>query len=78
VISGGFEIIIEEYNINEMEAMNLAMKMHNESNNPSELGEITMVEKLTRKSNPTGKFSFIHTKHLIDKNTFPGQYTTIE
>lgn len=82
VMSGEFEVVVNEKTLRK--AGDLAIQLHNKSNNPSVLGELTLVEKLDRQSSrPTGDHIFISTQVLIDQNTSglgenSGQYSRIE
>jgi hypothetical protein len=76
VLSGEFEIIIEESTLRK--AGDAAIQVHNRSNHPSKLGELTLVEKLNRLSQRTGDHIFISTQILLDANTQSGQYSRVE
>ena len=81
VTSGEFEVVLDETSFRKAGAF--AVRLHNCSNNPSSLGELTQVEKLDRNSQPTGKRSFISTQTLLDENTAGlgldmGQYSRIQ
>jgi hypothetical protein len=82
VMSGEFEVVVNEKTLRK--AGDLAIQLHNKSNHPSTLGELTLVEKLDRHSSqPTGDHIFISTQTLLDENTSglgenTGQYSRIE
>jgi len=81
VMSGEFEVVVNEKTLRS--AGDLAGQLHNKSNHPSKLGELTLVEKLNRQSQPTGDHIFISTQILLDENTAglggdTGQYSRIE
>lgn len=81
VTSGEFEIVLIEKTLRK--AGELAIQLHNKSNHPSNLGELTLVEKLNRQSRRTGDHLFIYTQTLLDENTEGlgndlGQYSRIE
>lgn len=67
VLSGEFQVILEESTLRR--AGDLAISLHDKSNHPSKLGELTLVEKLDRHSNPTGDHVFISTQNLLKANT---------
>jgi hypothetical protein len=67
VSSGEFEVIVEEKT--HRKAGDLAIQLHDESNHPSKLGEMTLIERLDHRSQPIGDHAFITTQHLIDDNT---------
>ena len=77
VTSGEFEIVVSEKT--PRKAGDEAIRLHDESNHPSKLGDLTLIEKLDRNSQPTGEHAFISTQHLIADNTAglgdnPNQY----
>jgi hypothetical protein len=81
VTSGEFEVIIEEKTFKK--ASNMAIQIHNQSNHPSSLGELTLVEKLNRYSRPTGDHVFLSTEILLSENTSGlgfdmGQYSRVK
>lgn len=81
VMSGEFEIILDEKTLRK--AGDLAVQLHNKSNHPSRLGELTLVERLDRHSQATGDHIFISTQILLDDNTAGlgeniGQYSRIQ
>lgn len=68
VMSGEFQIVIKEKTLRK--AADSAIKIHNESNSSTSLGELTLVEKLNSKdSTQTGDHVFLSTQSLIDDNT---------
>jgi hypothetical protein len=67
VTSGEFEVIVHEKT--HRKAGDLAIQLHDQSNHPSKLGELTLIEKLDRQSQPTGDHAFVTTQHLIQDNT---------
>lgn len=75
VSSGEFEVIVHETSLKK--AGDLAIKLHNDSNHPSSLGELTLVEKLNR-NNQMIDHSFIMTQQLIDDNITDGNYCRID
>lgn len=81
VTSGEFEVIVQEKTLRK--AGDLAIQLHDQSNHPSPLGPLTLVERLDRHSRPTGDHAFISTQHLINDNTEGmggdhGQYSFIQ
>jgi hypothetical protein len=81
VTSGEFEVIVNETTLRK--AGDFAVQLHSNSNHPSSLGELTLIEKLNRNSQPTGKHVFLSTQTLLDENTAGlgsdmGQYSRIE
>lgn len=81
VLSGDFEVVVSERTLRK--AGDLAIRLHNESNHPSKLGIVTLIERLNQHSIPTGTYAFISTQHLIDDNTAGlgekfGQYSHIK
>ena len=67
VQSGDFDVIVHEST--PRKAGDLAIQLHDKSNNPNKLGIYTLVERLTRQSKPTSDHAFILTEHLIRDNT---------
>lgn len=68
VTSGEFEVVVEEKT--HRKAGDLAIKLHDESNHPGKLGDMTLIEKLDRQGRSCGEFpNFIATQHLLDDNT---------
>lgn len=81
VSSGDFEVVVDEKTLRA--AGDFAIILHNKSNHPSNLGQLTLVEKLDSDSKATGDHIFISTKTLLDENTSglgenTGQYSRIE
>lgn len=80
VTSGEFEVIVHEFSLKK--AGDLAIKLHNDSNHPSELGELTLVEKINSSNKPVSHL-FLLTQNLINSNTNGmgdncGQYQRID
>jgi len=67
VSSGEFQVIVEGKT--HRKAGDLAIQLHDESNHPSKLGEMTLIEKLNRQGQPTTDHAFITTQALISDNT---------
>lgn len=80
VSSGEFEIILMQHSMRE--AANEAIRLHDKRASTSILGDLTLVEEVTEKNEPTGSHLFLGTKLLIEQNTVGygvgrGQYTNI-
>jgi hypothetical protein len=78
VTSGDYQVIVEERT--PRRAADMAVKVHNDSNQKSSLAVITMVEKLDRHSSPNGDATFFATVQLLEANTAgvgdgPNQYS---
>ena len=68
VTSGDFEVTVEEKT--HRKAGDLAIRLHDESNHPGKLGDMTLIEKLDRRGRSCGELpNFIATQHLLDDNT---------
>lgn len=68
VSSGEYEVVVEEKT--HRKAGDLAIQLHDESNHPGKLGEMTLIERLDRHGQPVqGDHAFITTQHLIRDNT---------
>ena len=67
VLSGEFDVTVEEPT--HRRAGDLAIQLHDKSNHPSKLGEMTLVEKLDRQGQTCDDHVFITTQRLIADNT---------
>ena len=70
VSSGEFEIVIVQHSL--IEAVNEAIRLHDQHRHNSILGDFTMVEELDVNDEPTGAHLFLRTKILIELNTQEG------
>jgi hypothetical protein len=64
ITSGEFQVIVHEKTL--VAAGNLAIRLHGDSNHPSLLGDLILIEQLDKNSRRTGRGMISKTEQLIN------------